>query len=72
MIIIDWIETYIYLGYPPSHQLEEEIFSKAKQVGSSWKRGNPKDPNSYPFLSKISFYPKPFLEKYFQDRVGSQ
>ena len=30
MIITDWIQTYVFLGYPPSNELEEEIFNKAK------------------------------------------
>lgn len=71
MSTIDWIATYVFLGYPPSSQLEAEIFAKAKEVGASWKRGNPKDPNDYPFLSKITYYPQSFLQEYFQDRIGN-
>ena len=71
MIINDWIKTYIFLGYPPNNELEIEICNKAKQVGAAWKRGNPINPNEYPYLSKISEYSQSFLQQYFQDRVGN-
>ena len=71
MIIIDWIQTYVFLGYPPSSDLEEEIYSKAIEVGAAWKRGNPINPNEYPFLRKISSYSQAFLQQHFQDRVGN-
>ena len=71
MIINDWIPTYEFLGYPPSSDLEEEIFNKAKEVGVAWKKGNPINPNNYPYLIKISSYSQSFLQQYFQDRVGN-
>jgi hypothetical protein len=71
MIIEDWIPTYIFLGYPPNEELEIEIFNKALEVGVGWKKGNPVNPNEYPYLEKISSYPLTFLQKYFQDKVGN-
>jgi hypothetical protein len=71
MKITDWIPTYEFLGYAPSAQLEEEIYNKALEVGTGWKKGNPKNPNNYPYLSKISSYSQTFLQQYFQDRVGN-
>ena len=71
MIITDWIQTYVFLGYPPSNELEEEIFNKAKEVGTGWKKGNPINPNEYPYLRKITAYSQSFLKQYFQDRVGN-
>ena len=71
MIITDWIRTYEFLGYAPSDALEQEIFDKAIEIGAAWKRGNPINPNEYPYLSKISEYSQSFLQQYFQDRVGN-
>jgi hypothetical protein len=71
MIITDWIQTYVFLGYPPSSDLEVEIFNKAKEVGTGWRRGNPINPNNYPYLTKISSYSQTFLQQYFQDKVGN-
>ena len=71
MIITDWIQTYVFLGYPPSSDLEVEIFNKAKEVGTGWRRGNPINPNEYPYLRKITAYSQSFLQQYFQDRVGN-
>jgi hypothetical protein len=71
MKITDWIETYLFLGYPPTIELEEEIFNKAKEVGNGWKKGNPINPNTYPYLTKISYYSQAFLQQYFQDKVGN-
>jgi len=71
MIITDWIPTYEFLGYAPNDTLEQEIYSKAIEVGTGWKRGNPKNPNEYPYLKKITYYPQAFLQQHFQDRVGN-
>lgn len=71
MIITDWIRTYEFLGYAPSEALEQEIFDKAIEVGTGWKRGNPINPNEYPYLRKITAYSQAFLRQYFQDRVGN-
>ena len=71
MIINDWIPTYEFLGYAPNNTLEQEIYSKAIEVGTGWKRGNPKNPNEYPYLIKISSYSQSFLQQYFQDKVGN-
>jgi len=71
MIITDWIPTHIFLGYSPNEELEKEIFDKAIEVGTGWKKGNPINPNEYPFLKKISSYSQTFLQQYFQDRVGN-
>jgi hypothetical protein len=71
MIIINWIPTYEFLGYAPNDALEQEIYSKAIEVGTGWKRSNPKNPNEYPYLKKITYYPQAFLQQYFQDRVGN-
>ena len=71
MIITDWIRTYEFLGYAPSEALEQEIFDKAIEVGTGWKKGNPKNPNEYPYLRKITAYSQAFLQQYFQDRVGN-
>jgi hypothetical protein len=71
MIITDWIPTHIFLGYPPNEELEQEIFDKAIEVGTGWKRGNPKNPNEYPYLRKITAYSQAFLQQHFQDRVGN-
>jgi hypothetical protein len=48
-----------------------EIFNKAKEVGTGWKKGNPINPNEYPYLRKITAYSQSFLQQYFQDRVGN-
>ena len=69
--MINWIKTYEFLGYPPSDNLETEIYNKAIDVKTGWKKGNPKNPNEYPFLKKITAYPLEFLQQYFQDRVGN-
>ena len=71
MIIIDWTPTYIFLGYPPSETLEQEIYNKAIETKNGWRKGNPKNPNEYPYLRKISEYSQAFLQQYFQDRVGN-
>jgi len=71
MIINDWIPTYEFLGYAPNNVLEQEIYSKAIEIGTGWKRSNPKNPNEYPYLIKISSYSQSFLQQYFQDRVGN-
>ena len=71
MIIIDWIPTYQFLGYAPNDALEQEIYDKAIEVGTGWKKGNPKNPNEYPYLRKITAYSQSFLQQYFQDRVGN-
>ena len=71
MIITDWIPTHIFLGYPPNEELEKEIFDKAIEVGTGWKKGNPINPNNYPYLTKISSYSQAFLQQHFQDRVGN-
>lgn len=71
MIITDWIPTYIFLGYAPNEELEKEIFDKAIEVGTGWKKGNPINPNEYPYLRKITAYSQSFLQQYFQDRVGN-
>jgi len=71
MIINDWIPTYEFLGYAPNDTLEQEIYSKAIEVGTGWKRGNPKNPNEYPYLIKISSYSQSFLQQYFQNKVGN-
>jgi hypothetical protein len=71
MIITDWIPTHIFLGYPPNEELEKEIFDKAIEVGTGWKKGNPINPNEYPYLRKITAYSQSFLQQYFQDRVGN-
>ena len=71
MATINWIKTYIFLGYSPSEELETEIFNKAKEVGAAWKRGNPINPNEYPYLKKITAYSQAFLQQYFQDRIGN-
>ena len=71
MIIIDWIPTYEFLGYAPNDALEQEIYDKAIEVGTGWKKGNPKNPNEYPYLRKITAYSQSFLQQYFQDRVGN-
>lgn len=71
MIITDWIKTYVFLGYPPSNELEDEIFNKAKEIGTGWRKGNPINPHEYPYLNKITSYSQAFLQQYFQDRVGN-
>jgi hypothetical protein len=71
MATVNWIKTYIFLGYPPSEELETEIFNKAKEVGVPYKKSNPINPNNPPYLKKISEYPQPFLQQYFQDKVGN-
>jgi hypothetical protein len=71
MIITDWIPTHIFLGYPQNEELEKEIFDKAIEVGTGWKKGNPINPNNYRYLTKISSYSQAFLQQYFQDRVGN-
>jgi hypothetical protein len=71
MIITDWIRTYEFLGYAPNDALEQEIYDKAIEVGTGWKKGNPKNPNEYPYLKKITAYSQVFLQQYFQDRVGN-
>jgi hypothetical protein len=71
MIITDWIPTHIFLGYPQNEDLEKEIFDKAIEVGTGWKKGNPINPNEYPYLRKITAYSQSFLQQYFQDRVGN-
>ena len=71
MIINDWIPTYEFLGYAPNDALEQEIYDKAIEVGTGWKKGNPKNPNEYPYLRKITAYSQSFLQQYFQDRVGN-
>ena len=71
MIINDWIPTYEFLGYAPNDALEQEIYDKAIEVGTGWKKGNPKNPNEYPYLTKIAAYSQAFLQQYFQDRVGN-
>ena len=71
MIITDWIPTYQFLGYAPNDALEQEIYDKAIKVGTGWKKGNPKNPNEYPYLRKITAYSQSFLQQYFQDRVGN-
>ena len=71
MIITDWIPTYEFLGYAPNDALEQEIYDKAIEVGTGWKKGNPKNPNEYPYLTKITAYSQSFLQQYFQDRVGN-
>jgi len=71
MIINDWIRTYEFLGYAPNDALEQEIYDKAIEVGTGWKKGNPKNPNEYPYLRKITAYSQSFLQQYFQDRVGN-
>lgn len=69
MIITDWTKTYVFLGYPPSAELENEIFNKAKEVRAAWRKNNPINPNVYPYLSKISEYSYAFLQQYFADRI---
>lgn len=71
MTITDWIPTYEFLGYAPNDALEQEIYDKAIEVGTGWKKGNPKNPNEYPYLTKITAYSQSFLQQYFQDRVGN-
>jgi hypothetical protein len=71
MIITDWITTYEFLGYAPNDALEQEIYDKAIEIGTGWKKGNPKNPNEYPYLRKITAYSQTFLQQYFQDRVGN-
>jgi hypothetical protein len=71
MIITDWIPTYEFLGYAPNDALEQEIYDKAIEVGTGWKKGNPKNRNEYPYLTKITAYSQSFLQQYFQDRVGN-
>jgi hypothetical protein len=71
MIITDWIPTYEFLGYAPNDALEQEIYDKAIEIGTGWKKGNPKNPNEYPYLTKITAYSQSFLQQYFQDRVGN-
>jgi len=71
MIITDWIPTYEFLGYAPNDALEQEIYDKAIEIGTGWKKGNPKNPNEYPYLTKITAYSQLFLQQYFQDRVGN-
>ena len=71
MIITDWITTYEFLGYAPNDALEQEIYDKAIEIGTGWKKGNPKNPNEYPYLTKITAYSQSFLQQYFQDRVGN-
>ena len=71
MIITDWIRTYEFLGYAPNDALEQEIYDKAIEVGTGWKKGNPKNPYKYPYLRKITAYSQAFLQQYFQDRVGN-
>ena len=71
MIITDWIPTYKFLGYAPNNTLEQEIYSKAIEVGTGWKKGNSKNLNEYPYLKKITSYSQLFLQQYFQDRVGN-
>ena len=48
MRINDWIPTYVFLGYSPNDALEQEIYNKAIEVGTGWKKGNPINPNEYP------------------------
>jgi hypothetical protein len=69
MIIIDWIPTYQFLGYAPNDALEQEIYDKAIEVGTGWKKGNPINPYEYPYLRKITAYSQTFLQQHFQDRV---
>jgi hypothetical protein len=69
MIINDWIRTYEFLGYAPNDALEQEIYDKAIKIGTGWKRGNPINPNEYPYLRKITSYSQAFLQQHFQDRV---
>ena len=38
MILNDWIPTHIFLGYAPNEELEKEIFDKAIEVGTAWKK----------------------------------
>ena len=45
--MINWIKTYEFLGYPPSDNLETEIYNKAIDVKTGWKKGMPKNPNEY-------------------------
>jgi len=71
MIINDWIPTHVFLGYAPNDTLEQEIYNKAIEVGTGWKKGNPINPNEYPYLNKITSYSQAFLQQYFQDRVGN-
>ena len=71
MIITDWIRTYEFLGYAPNDALEQEIYDKAIEIGTGWKRGNPNNPNEYPYLRKITAYSQAFLQQYFQDKVGN-
>ena len=71
MIINDWITTYEFLGYAPNDALEQEIYNKAIEVGTGWKKGNSKNPNEYPYLRKITAYSQAFLQQYFQNRVGN-
>jgi hypothetical protein len=71
MIITDWITTYEFLGYAPNDALEQEIYDKAIEIGTGWKKGNPKNPNEYPYLTKITAYSQAFLQRYFQDRAGN-
>jgi len=71
MIINDWIRTYEFLGYAPNDALEQEIYNKAIEVGTGWKKNNPINPNKYPYLKKITSYHQSFLQQYFQDRVGN-
>ena len=71
MIITDWIRTYEFLGYAPNDALEQEIYNKAIEVGTGWKKGNPINPYKYPYLRKITSYSQSFLQQYFQDRVGN-
>jgi hypothetical protein len=71
MIINDWILTYEFLGYAPNDALKQEIYNKTIEVGTGWEKGNPKNPNEYPYLRKISYYSQAFLQQYFQDKVGN-
>jgi hypothetical protein len=71
MIINDWIPTYEFLGYAPNDALEQEIYNKAIEVGTGWKKGNPKSPYEYPYLRKITAYSQTFLQQYFQNKVGN-
>ena len=70
--MINWILTYSFLGYQASDALEQEILNKAKEIGTSYKIGNPIGPNApIPYNKKIYSYPLEFLQQHFQNKVGN-
>jgi hypothetical protein len=50
-------------------KLDEQELKLGSESG--WKKGNPINPNEYPYLKKITAYSQLFLQQYFQNRVGN-